>query len=305
MKAAHITVSGSTFLLTSFEKTLTLLDASPGSKQLMQQPLGEEFLIIPMNSPGLFATIGYDKKFRIWSIEGSSLLLQYCCSFAKKLTHGAALTLDSKELCYFADKFGDVYVLNTQAAVSSHELEGKMIRQDFAGPSKEEEAVCRFIMGHQEVISIVEVGRKFLVTIDKAKKIKVSKVPRYFEIHGIYFGHHEEIVFAKLLDDSTLMTVDKGRNVIVWDLSKCEDAILFQEKAGTGGIGAINTVHSILGIVDKSTELYEVDKSSRKLTKIKEIPLPETFKCMELLGDKQLVMIGVDEKTKAIQAIPV
>eukprot|EP00826_Nyctotherus_ovalis_P010554 TRINITY_DN12776_c0_g1_i11.p1 TRINITY_DN12776_c0_g1~~TRINITY_DN12776_c0_g1_i11.p1 ORF type:complete len:102 (+),score=29.55 TRINITY_DN12776_c0_g1_i11:177-482(+) len=101
------------------------------------------------------------------------------------------------------------------------------------------------------------------------------------------------------------MTVDKGRNVIVWNLSKCEDAILFQEKAGAGSIGAINVIHSILGIADKSTELYEIDKHNKKLTKVKEIPLPESFKCMELLGDKQFVMIGMNEKTKTIQAIPI
>ena len=297
MKASYIHVGGKVYLVTSNQGHLTLYDTQTEPKQLSDQALSSDFLIITMTTQGLFATIGYDKKFRIWSIEGEELMLKYCCSFPKKLTHGAVLVIESKELCYIADKFGDVYMIDVSMAMASHDIEAKIIRQDFIGPSNKEDVICKFIMGHQEVITIVDINKDFIVTVDKANKIKVSKVPRYYEIHGIYFGHKEDIILAKLFDDSTLLTIDKGRNAIVWDLTKTEDAILFTGKVGIGDIDAIGMFDDIhIGIVNEIIEIHLINKVEKKFVKEKQIPMSKSYKCLELLADKQFVLIGASKE---------
>ena len=304
MKASFIIISSATYLLSTAGNALTLFDSPSKLKQLSQQPLDAEFLIITMNTPQIFSTIGYDKKFRIWKIEEENLNLKYCCSFPKKLTHGSSTLFDSKEYCFITDKYGDVYMIDVEKAIASNDIEGKMIRQDFIGPNTNGDSISKFIMGHQEAINLLLINTKFLITIDGANKIKVSKVPKFYEIYGIHFGHHEEIIFAKLLNDFTLLTIDKKREAIVWNIEKDEDALMFRGTLGLGNVININVIEkNIIAVTgdDKHIEFYEIDDPNKKFELKEKKPIPENLNCISILDNKGVIIVGINEKTQEIQ----
>ncbi len=205
---------------------------------LLQVPMTDDHLIIPLHASACsFATIGLDKRFRLWKLSLSpkpALEQLYSCVYPKKLTYGTSCVLDHREYCFIADKYGDVYMIDVGRAIESKafkEMEDKMVRQDYVGATPADK-IGKFIMGHQEVIShvLLSPSNDFFVTIDKASKVKVSRVPNFFEVFGIHFGHLGEIRFATMLDRFTLFTLDVKNAWFVWDISKDDSAVLDQGK---------------------------------------------------------------------------
>ena len=313
MKALLLKVPEHTVLLTS-SPTHLILSAEEGSV-LGQIPVESQQLFIPLARPGIFATMGYDKKFRLWLCDpkGSKAPLQllYSCSFPKKLTHGTACELEHKEYCFIADKFGDVYIIDVDKAMASANLEDKMIRQDFMVPvtGLTDLPVCKFIMGHQEVITQILISPKkdFIVTIDKASKIKVSHVPHFHNIHAIYFGHHAEIVYASFLSPYELLTLDQKNTLILWDITQEDAAMKMEAKlpvlsaansflvidGDSVAIGFQENVVTVLEIKRETKSLLE--KCRAKVEGVKEICA--AFKTEE--GKIGIKMVAIDDKTQA------
>jgi len=324
MKVIQIKNETGNFYLISAQNKLNLYqNIAENIKEITNLQFETDFLIIPFSKNiNNFATIGQDKKFRIFSLEKDltkPINLLYCSSFPKKLTHGISSIIGGKEYCFIADKFGDVYQIDIEKAIKSHSLEAKMIRQDYLGPTKgTEDLIAKFIMGHQEIINFVLINAlvDFLVTIDNANKIKVSKVPRFYEIFAIHFGHHAQICASKFVDNYELLTMDKNKEIILWDIQKDDEkAIILHEKllksdSNIMGMTMYGKNDLIVYFEDNSVVLYEISRATSKIIEKNSYKIPEDFNILQiddkkLFSDSKITAIVENKTTKIISLLTI
>ncbi len=206
--------------------------------------------------------------------------LLYSCAFPKKLTCGTWGTLSTgQEVCMMADKYGDVYLVDIARAIASHNVDDKLIRQDFINVAEPAVVapVCKFAMGHQEEIVhvLLNESKEFLVTIDKAFKIKVSQVPAFYHIHAVLFGHHADIQFAFFLSCYELLTLDSASHLILWDITKDDNAVIWSAVLSPGGkvVDAfkLDSTHVCVVRDDTSVTVCEINKASKDIKESSQI----------------------------------
>ncbi|KAI9291436.1 WD40 repeat-like protein [Neoconidiobolus thromboides FSU 785] len=105
-----------------------------------------------------------------------------------------------------ADKFGDAYSFNMNEEVT----EDKEIEP---------------IVGHVSVLMDILISKdnKYVLTADRDEKIRVSKYPNGYNIHGYLLGHKSyvsKMIFSQIQDKNWLFSVGGDGNIILFDFNK-------------------------------------------------------------------------------------
>ena len=173
-----------------------------------------------------------DKVVRIFDLQGEE---QGRFRGGKKIMalHPVETTIADTEVrgIIWADKFGEVRFYNlTQLGKEKTEEEEK---KETTAADQEKEEGGKLLFGHQEIIShlVLNPSKTFILTVDVARKIKVTHFPNVVDMHSMNFNHTKEITNAFFVSDGVFVTYSKeDSHLSVFSIEKDNTSLLFEIK---------------------------------------------------------------------------
>ena len=144
------------------------------------------------------------KRIAVYNLNGEKLK-DYI--HTKKITN-SVIHIDNEIIfILFSDKFGEVYLLNTQTMDKA-----------------------TLLYGHAEIISFLLKTKKddVLISSDGLGKIKICEFPNIFEIRSVIM--YDSYRFVGLIEDKYLFVLDFHNNGHIWKLSSIEKIKEFKVK---------------------------------------------------------------------------
>ncbi|ELU16385.1 hypothetical protein CAPTEDRAFT_227793 [Capitella teleta] len=148
-----------------------------------------------------FAACDDFKQMVIWAIEAGQWKTLGTRSLHRRCT-SVSFSRDESSVVV-ADKSGDVF----QYTVKTVEGDG------------------RLLLGHVSMIldACLCADDQLLVTADRDEKLRVSRFPNSYNIHGFCLGHKEFVSCSRWLDEEKLLLSGSGDGTLkLWDLESCD-----------------------------------------------------------------------------------
>ncbi|OCH87825.1 WD40 repeat-like protein [Obba rivulosa] len=163
------------------------------------------------------ATVGDDKRLKVWQIEGLKILSER--ELPKKAT-GAQFTKDGQTILV-SDKFGDIfkYPLHYEPTPTSVSEPSGSTRG--AVTSHENPSNGTLILGHVSLLTdfLLTSDEKYIVTADRDEHIRVSWYPQGYVIERYCLGHRRFVsaVHIPPFAPSTLVSGGGDPMLKLWD----------------------------------------------------------------------------------------
>ncbi|EGN96699.1 hypothetical protein SERLA73DRAFT_184834 [Serpula lacrymans var. lacrymans S7.3] len=161
------------------------------------------------------ATVGDDKKLKVWEVGGLKVLSSR--ELPKRPTR---LEFTKSDDILVSDKFGDVFRYPLHA--SQAEASSSKLRRD-AFSSHENPSGGELILGHASLLTsfLLTADEEFIVTADRDEHIRVSWYPQGYNIVSYCLGHEKYLSALHIPQFSQSSIVSGGGDptLKIWELS--------------------------------------------------------------------------------------
>ena len=146
--------------------------------------------------------------------DTTTLKMLYKCTYPKKMS---AIACTDNAILY-ADRYGDVYQIPFNK-ITMDTIDEKIPTEEYKYGLDEKHYVSSLVFGHQETIDhlLVTPKKDFIVTIDYANKIKITKVDTPYVIQTILFAK-KKIIFSKMIGNYELLVINEDGTASLWDI---------------------------------------------------------------------------------------
>lgn len=276
------------------EKTIKAVNGEPSISHF-EEPCIQQVAISPDRT-----------LFAIATVDPKALLLYQCRPEHAKLLSVRALARAPSALTFsndssmllVTDKAGDCYRYDCLQVYSEALL----------------------LLGHMSVVFDVvwTPDMKHIITCDRDDKIRVSKYPDTYNIHGYCLGHQEFVAGIALLAENKLVSVSGDKTLRLWDYMSGRELQRFQLPApgvklsvrgpfDTGEYEAAVLLHQ----VDESVGIYQLspspmgDEESWRITQMRLISCPTMIATSLCFTPDRLLIIGITNGRFTLSATPI
>lgn len=147
----------------------------------------------------------------------------------------------------WADKFGEVRFYNLNQLGKEVETE-KEEKKETSAADQEKEEGGKLLYGHQEIVThlLTNPSKSYILSVDVARKIKVTHFPNVVDMHSMNFNHSKEITHAFFVSDGVFITYSSDdSHLSVFSIEKDNTDLLLEikplrEHASVEGLGEFN-----------------------------------------------------------------
>lgn len=153
-------------------------------------------------------------------------------SIGKKITCCVLNNIENRESVIFADKIGDIYLLDINTFVkdsvkinvkldnlnkSNSDLDKIVADEDEKEKYLNKKCGVYLLYGHSDGISFIRKTNKFLITSDSIGKIKVTNFPNVYELESVII--YENYYYIDEVNNDQLLVINKDYTFNLWCLS--------------------------------------------------------------------------------------
>ncbi|PCH44155.1 hypothetical protein WOLCODRAFT_164948 [Wolfiporia cocos MD-104 SS10] len=165
------------------------------------------------------ATVGDDKKLKVWAIDGLTLLSER--ELPKKPTD-ISFTRDGQTIVV-SDKFGDIFTYPLHPAATPEPSSAPLVGSSKRGAltSHENPSGGALILGHVSLLTcfLLTPDEKYIITADRDEHIRVSWYPKGYMIERYCLGHEKFVstIHIPTFAPGTLVSGGGDPMLKVWD----------------------------------------------------------------------------------------
>jgi len=220
----------------------------------------------------LFVSVADDKKLILWDALNWTMI--------------STLTVVKKATCVmivngnvvWCDKFGSVYSIPCDKISDDHVENGK--NKNY-----------KLLLGHYSWITAMGIYDGYIFTGDKDNKIRVSRFPQSYDIHGYCFGH-SQFVSCLLIPEKNNWIISGGGDgtMRLYDYNSCEELqsiFVCDEEYSIVYSIKYDGVNILAVIIEgkKLIQLYSLNQSLPYFSLISNIELPDFPYSIEFVKD--------------------